>query len=1369
VNRKIIKGRHNKNRIGIMKKTFSFAVKPAACLMRHLFRGAVVVAALAAAGLYAAPTVTTLAGGVSGPTGYKDTNSLFALFKTPIGIAVDQGNDNLYVADRDNNAVRLLDLVGGQTYTFATNQVNKPVGVVLDGDDNVYVLNRGTGTTVSTNGTVLEFDYYGYLIATNASNLTNAAAIAIDPAGNLYVTERTNLLVRLTTTNPVPVATVTIPNAFLQGISVMANGMIAACDYNRNGIYTIDPNTGIVTTNAGFNGQGDGTGIENRGVFNSKAQFFQPYGVAASGDGTLIVTDFGNDRVKVVTASGITTNFYGVASNVWISPFPGWRDGTVSIPDLKGGVSSRCPAGVVLSPDGTTVYTTEDFYSIIRQVTGASFKAQPPLPPTAPLGLTATVVTNGNNIVSVQLTWFPIAGEGVTNYLVERSPSTGGPYSTIVASTTGTTASDTNVAPGNTYFYVVQAANAGGLGEDSAEASVTISTLPPATPTIGWFDYEFNTTNILAGSVFHPISGQFTAVNDLSFTVNANVPTGDTTLFAAGPTPLGTNVSFSGAFTYGGDGQSVGSQKPLPITTTSDLTIQAKNQNPTGQNSATASVEIFFVAGIPGIIGTNAAQFTLTDPTTNVVYYYTIDGTDPTNAPASQQLISTNGMPVVVSLNISSNFLFEVRAERPGYATSLIASNLFLAQNFNANSLTWGFASGEASSEFIASPGQSFYAPVTLTTLPSTVMYSLQFNMVETNLGPDPVPNGDYGFNSMLKEPGTLPNTTGIVFFPIPPLEFIGGSQNPPPGSQIVTYNGTNFINLEVSNTNLDELAVGWFEMIGKTNLYDTSSQNLISYSQAYISMYPASNPNHVIVGGYFFQVPTNAQPGEQYQIQLGRASAENDGLGGDNSAVTIVTPTTGSLTSGAINSIKVVTVGQARYLAGDVYPFHWFNAGDFGNGDLITYGNVDVESVFRAAIYSFNVPPTNSDFYDAMDSSGGNGTLTSAGYWIPTTTLSGSGLNPLFNVNNSTTINQMPFGNGVLDVSDVYVTFLRSEFPNLTWFQRFYTNDTVNGYFGRAAYSITTQTNVNSSLAKRSLNDNAQGSQTPTSITNTPLVRFVAGDYLASAGQTLSIPVTANVFGQNPLRMLMFNVSVVPLDGSPAITTPLSFTPSAPFSNPNEYNAPSQGSGTEDNSQGNFAAAFLPVHFPIDTGAAVTGSNVVGYLTVVIPASATASSAYAIYFNHASASPNGLVSFPKTTYTGLITLSSRTNSTYGDSIPDSWRLRYFGTVYNELSVSNADADGTGMNNLQKYVAGLNPTDPTSVLNEGMDQPMAQNKQDFVLYWPSVTGKTYVIQRSPTLFPPQWTSVSTNIGDGTYMEIHDANGSGNGYYRVSAQ
>ena len=196
----------------------------------------------------------------------------------------------------------------------------------------------------------------------------------------------------------------------------------------------------------------------------------------------------------------------------------------------------------------------------------------------------------------------------------------------------------------------------------------------------------------------------------------------------------------------------------------------------------------------------------------------------------------------------------------------------------------------------------------------------------------------------------------------------------------------------------------------------------------------------------------------------------------------------------------------------------------------------------------------------------------------------------------------------------------------------------------------------------------------------------------------------------------------------------------------------------------GNNSAVWLD-----STITGLTGNATIGTLTVTIPTNATSLSAYAVHFDHASASPNGLASFPKQTLTGLITLSSRTNSYYNDGIPDSWRLRYFGTIYNYLSVSNADADGTGMNNWQKYTAGLDPTDPTSILTAGLDQPMAQSQQDCVIDWPSVSGKQYVIERSSSLFPPNWIPVSTNSGDGTFMEYHDTTGGGIRFYRVSAQ
>ena len=1349
------------------------AILPGARLIAGLahvaVRSAIAIIALTitAGNVFGGATVNWISGGPNtgypSGAGYVDGDiTVDAEYHTPCGLAIDDTGDFLFVADRDNNAVRVLQFdinTTGTLLTYSnniikTNLFSKPVGVAVDPDYNVFVLNRAK----NTNGWVTEFDYTGELIATNLNHLTNASGIALDPADNIYVTA-SNRVFRVSSTGTRSLlTTITAAGCSLEGIVVKHNGLLAVCDTGRNGILLIDPNTGIVTTNAGFHGKGDFITVGNFSYSNT-ATFFQPSGITESGDGTLIVSDFGNNRVKAVLANGNVTNVYGVVSNDWESPWPGFMDGTVSLPDKVGGVAGRCENGVVIAPDGS-LYVTEDYYHIIRHVTGANFVPEPPQPPLAPAPLTATVITNGVT-VEVSLAWNLV--NNATNYVVERSTSTNA--FAVLASVGVTNAFvDASVIPGATYYYVVIAQNGGGQSPPSNIAGVTLAVPPPVAPTIGYYTYVGTIADGFY-TFFTPFAPGTNNIfnNDIQMAILPN-QVGVQTFYIDGTPPLSgspLNGATAPSFANG-----LSSVSPLPITTVPNLSIEAINENGLGEVSPIATANVQFQCGSPQVVGTNAAQFMVSDVTTNIIYFYTTDGSSPLTNAAAQQVIGTNGVPLIFSINISSTFTFEIVAERGGYAPSAVYTNIFYAQSFQGNELTWGFQSGYCSSEFVASPGQIFYAPVTLTSLPGTALYAFEFNMVVTNLGPDQVPSGEFGFSSMLRQPGTIPNTDIAVMEQIPPLMFIGDDSSPPPASQIVTYNGTNFVNEAIYDTNFNELAVGWFEVYGKTNLFNTLSQNLLSFSEAYMEVIPGGQyPGMDIVGGYYFQVPTNAQPGEQYLIQLNRASGNGDGFGSQNSAVPINLPLNGSMSNGPVNAIKIVTVGQPKYMAGDVYPFHWFNAGDFGYGDLTNYAANDVIATFDAAIYSLNQPPAGSDLFDAMDSAGGIGApFGTTGYWTKTGTVSGAALNPLFNVNDTTLVNQMAFGDGQLDICDVYVTFIRSQFPNTIWFQRFYTNDTVNGYFGRVAVPIYPQTNVLGNLvSSRSASRIATpGASTPVSITNTPSVHFAAGDYLATAGKTVSIPVTATVYGTNLLRMLMFNVNVVPLDGSPAVTTPVTFIPSAPFNNLSIYNPPIQ-----TNTIGNVAQAYMPNTYPIPSTIGILGSNIIGYVSVAIPANATSSSAYGLSFAHASASPNGLISFPKTTYTGLITLSPRTTSYYNDGIPDSWRLRYFGTIYNDLSVSNADADGTGMDNWQKYEAGLNPVDPTSVLNEGTDQPIAQNPQDLVLYWPSVSGQTYIIERSPTLFPPHWTAISTNMGDGTYMEIHDTSGGGSRFYQVT--
>src|SRR5882757_7837273 len=67
-----------------------------------------------------ATTVTTISGGAPPQFyGYLNGDTLHkALFHTPCGLAIDSTGNYLFVADRDNNAVRYLDIGAGLTWTF---------------------------------------------------------------------------------------------------------------------------------------------------------------------------------------------------------------------------------------------------------------------------------------------------------------------------------------------------------------------------------------------------------------------------------------------------------------------------------------------------------------------------------------------------------------------------------------------------------------------------------------------------------------------------------------------------------------------------------------------------------------------------------------------------------------------------------------------------------------------------------------------------------------------------------------------------------------------------------------------------------------------------------------------------------------------------------------------------------------------------------------------------------------------------------------------------------------------------------------------------------------------------------------------------
>lgn len=566
-----------------------------------------------------------------------------------------------------------------------------------------------------------------------------------------------------------------------------------------------------------------------------------------------------------------------------------------------------------------------------------------------------------------------------------------------------------------------------------------------------------------------------------------------------------------------------------------------------------------------------------------------------------------------------------------GNATNVITTGTNTVAVVGTNVLSFGFESGEGSSDFIAAAGQHFYAPVTIAVAPGQKVYSLQFGITGTNETAVSFDPFAATFSSMLLQPATLILST-----------------NPFTGEVItnsIEYTGI-VPNYGFLDSSINLLAIGWIEQYKHTNLYNTLIHHLIQYSQAKDHLF-ASEDGKAILGAYGVAIPSSATPADSYRITLSRASATPQDW---TQNVPLLLPTDGSLGSGALNSIKRITLGSRLYTVGDAVPFRWFNAGEFGEGDL---KNNDVIQVFESAVYGQNFPIDDSDLFNAMDSSDGSSGSISFG--------------------DDVTINNITGWDGLLAVDDVWVTFRRSLDPTLKWYARYWSN---------GALQVVEVTNRLSSEFGTAAAAPVRRSAAPAQPVSRPTADLSVNDVAASAGATLDLPVQLSLSGDFPLRVMMLNVTVEALDGSPAITTPIQFRTAPAFHNPDL---------TDSHGANNYAAAWLD-----QTISGMSGDSLLAFLTVQVPANAGSRAAYRVHFNHFSASPNGVALFKSHVSNGLILLSDRSASTWNDGISDAWRLRYFGSIYAPESAPGADADGDGVINSVEYQNGTDPTDPTS-------------------------------------------------------------------------
>jgi hypothetical protein len=112
-----------------------------------------------------------------------------------------------------------------------------------------------------------------------------------------------------------------------------------------------------------------------------------------------------------------------------------------------------------------------------------------------------------------------------------------------------------------------------------------------------------------------------------------------------------------------------------------------------------------------------------------------------------------------------------------------------------------------------------------------------------------------------------------------------------------------------------------------------------------------------------------------------------------------------------------------------------------------------------------------------------------------------------------------------------------------------------------------------------------------------------------------------------------------------------------------------------------------------------------------------------------------------------------------GDGLSDSWQVQYFGQPPNASAAPNADVDGTGQNNLFKYTAGLDPTNPASIFVLKIANVTGQPTQKNLIFNPLASGRTYTPEFRTNLVSGVYTNLTgfsgptTNINQVTITDL----------------
>lgn len=267
--------------------------------------------------------IETIAGsGVAGFAGDGGA-AVAAALNEPTGLAFD-ASGNLYVADTDNNRIRRIAL-GGTITTVAGNgtagytgdggparaaALNQPRAVAVDAAGDLYISDSGNeriryvsaaSGTISTLAGTGATGMAGDGGPAAAAQLFDPAGLRLDGAGNLYIADEGNNALRRIGPDG-RISTLATQLNRPADVVLDAQGDIYIAEVGGNRVMERTP-TGTLTTVAGTGA----AGYSGDGGKALAAQLNRPAALALDSSGTLYIADLGNNCVRAVADGTIVT------------------------------------------------------------------------------------------------------------------------------------------------------------------------------------------------------------------------------------------------------------------------------------------------------------------------------------------------------------------------------------------------------------------------------------------------------------------------------------------------------------------------------------------------------------------------------------------------------------------------------------------------------------------------------------------------------------------------------------------------------------------------------------------------------------------------------------------------------------------------------------------------------------------------------------------------------------------------------------------------------------------------------------------------------------------------------------------------------